>query len=244
MRRTSSFQAVLFDVDDTLYSVTELMTARWRQEHQQLSEVGINAHQLADAYQDIHATLAYKDLLTGVLRHLGHDANHAGLLHSIAYNSVPVTLTPYPGVVKALIALRTRGVKIGFLSNGTIERQSEKIVSLGLDGLYDELIICDGKAAAFKPEPAAFVYACELLGSRPEETCMVGDRTDNDLLPAIKLGMGSVRLRLGNHHEQPTPDGVDLETTCPLTAWQFLLANSGPNAISIPTQGSKHQLVH
>ena len=48
-----------------------------------------------------------------------------------------------------------------------------------------------------KPAPDLFLSALDTLGCAPEEACMVGDRIDNDIRPAKRLGMKTVRLRQG-----------------------------------------------
>lgn len=50
---------------------------------------------------------------------------------------------------------------------------------------------------AAKPSPEFFGRLIELGGSDPSETAYVGDRLDNDVLPAAEAGMVSVFLRRG-----------------------------------------------
>ena len=47
-----------------------------------------------------------------------------------------------------------------------------------------------------KPAPNLFLSALEAVGCAPEEACMVGDRIDNDIRPAKKLGMNEYRAKL------------------------------------------------
>ena len=55
-----------------------------------------------------------------------------------------------------------------------------------------------------KPDPRLFLRACEDLGARPDECVMVGDRIDNDIVPANWLGMRAILFRTGRHiHQQP-----------------------------------------
>lgn len=58
-----------------------------------------------------------------------------------------------------------------------------------------------------KPAPLFFRIILDALGVSPSEAVMVGDRLDNDVLPARVLGMWTVRVLAGPYREQvpPTP---------------------------------------
>jgi HAD superfamily hydrolase (TIGR01549 family) len=53
-----------------------------------------------------------------------------------------------------------------------------------------------------KPDLRLFMRVLDDLGARPEETMMVGDRQDNDIVPAKMLGMTAVRINCGYHRNQ------------------------------------------
>jgi HAD superfamily hydrolase (TIGR01549 family) len=53
-----------------------------------------------------------------------------------------------------------------------------------------------------KPDPRLFLRTCELLAVEPTECVMVGDRIDNDLVPARRLGMRVILFRTGRHRYQ------------------------------------------
>ncbi len=48
-----------------------------------------------------------------------------------------------------------------------------------------------------KPDPAFFVRVASEVGAAPEHIAYVGDRVDNDVLPARRAGMLAVHLRRG-----------------------------------------------
>ena len=48
-----------------------------------------------------------------------------------------------------------------------------------------------------KPEPAFFERVVELAGAEPWEIAYVGDRVDNDVLPAARAGLVAVHVRRG-----------------------------------------------
>ena len=62
------------------------------------------------------------------------------------------------------------------------------------------------EVGAEKPDPALFRHALDQAGTRPERCAMVGDRLDNDILPARELGMRTVWLLRGEAPDDPTPE--------------------------------------
>ena len=59
-----------------------------------------------------------------------------------------------------------------------------------------------GHHGYYKPDVRLFLRACEELGVSPGECIMVGDRIDNDIVPARMLGMRAVLFRTGRHYRQ------------------------------------------
>lgn len=71
-----------------------------------------------------------------------------------------------------------------------------------------------GSTGLRKPDPRLLLQSCKGLGVTPQEAIMVGDRIDNDIVPAKTLGMIAIRVVSGRHanqqarsgHEQPDAD--------------------------------------
>jgi len=80
----------------------------------------------------------------------------------------------------------------------------------------------DGASTSYrKPDPRAFLAACDALGVRPADCLVIGDRIDNDIAPARQLGMTAIWFRTGRHRDQrprtwlEVPD-ADVETVAAL----------------------------
>jgi FMN phosphatase YigB (HAD superfamily) len=70
--------------------------------------------------------------------------------------------------------------------------------------------------AITKPDPRYLEQISEACGVDPQQCIMVGDRIDNDIIPAKQLGMGTVLVRVGLHElQQPrAPSEIpDMEIT-------------------------------
>jgi putative hydrolase of the HAD superfamily len=105
-----------------------------------------------------------------------------------------------PGIAALLAGLSEQGLRIGIAANqpaailGTLERA-------GI-GRYFAFRQVSETLGLRKPDPRLFLMACEGLGVSPAGAIMVGDRIDNDIVPARVLGMRTVRLRTGRHAGQ------------------------------------------
>ncbi len=116
---------------------------------------------------------------------------------------------PYPDCAAVLHALRERGYRLGVIANqqpGTERR----LLDWDLLQFFD-VIAASAECGAAKPQPEIFLYALRQTDCRPENAVMVGDRIDNDILPAKALGMRTVRILTGPAAVcMPDPDPADL----------------------------------
>ena len=112
----------------------------------------------------------------------------------------------YPDAVPAIAALRDAGFRIAIVANQPFSRAAE----LGAIGVEADVVAMSEGMGVAKPDPAFFDRALELMGTPdPATVAYVGDRVDNDVVPAIAAGMRSVWLRRGPWGViQELPDGV------------------------------------
>jgi HAD superfamily hydrolase (TIGR01549 family) len=112
----------------------------------------------------------------------------------------------YPDVRPTLAALRAGGYRLAILGNQPAHRTAE----LRALDLPAEVIAMSQEMGVAKPEPAYFARALELLGDPdPASVAHVGDRVDNDVIPAAAAGLRSIWIRRGPWgFIQRLPDGV------------------------------------
>lgn len=101
----------------------------------------------------------------------------------------------YPDTLQCLETIHKR-FQTGIIANqspGSKER-------LGRFGIlqYIDLLIVSAEEGVEKPDRRIFELALERAGCRPEEAVMVGDRLDNDIVPANEMGMYTVWIRQGS----------------------------------------------
>ena len=108
---------------------------------------------------------------------------------------------PYPDVVPTLTELKQRGYKLAVIANqkhGTEQR----LYNWNLRQFF-HVIAASAELGMSKPDLAIFEWALTQTDCYPQNAIMVGDRLDNDIGPANRLGMHTVRLLrgLGAYHE-------------------------------------------
>lgn len=101
-------------------------------------------------------------------------------------------IRPIRGVTDTLEALSGR-VRMAVLANQP-PRALGRLVALGFDR-YFEFIALDSLVGLHKPDPSFFRWALERARVSPERVLYVGDRIDNDIKPAMSVGMKTAWIR-------------------------------------------------
>lgn len=102
---------------------------------------------------------------------------------------------PYPDAGKILSYLSKKGYPLGIIANqapGVVDR----LEKWELRDFF-AVIVSSAEFGFSKPDLRIFRKALESAGCKPEHSVMIGDRLDNDILPAKKLGMHTVWIRQG-----------------------------------------------
>ena len=99
----------------------------------------------------------------------------------------------YPDAVPVLTRLRAAGLLIGLAGNQPADAEAE-IRALGLSV---DFVASSAGWGVEKPDPAFFQRIVAESGVPSNEIAYVGDRLDNDVLPAIAAGMSGIFVRRG-----------------------------------------------
>lgn len=112
----------------------------------------------------------------------------------------------YPDVRLCLSELQAMDLRIGIAGNQPARRRDQL---LALDLPHDVLATSDDLGTA-KPDPGFFAAVQSLVGaSAPGQVLYVGDRVDNDVVPAALFGMRTCWLRRGPWGQlQELPDDL------------------------------------
>ncbi len=127
----------------------------------------------------------------------------------------------YPEAENCLSEL-SKHYKIGIIANQNFGSQ-ERLDKLGMLK-YIDLVIASAEEGVAKPDLRIFEIALSKADCKAEESVMVGDRLDNDIVPANKIGMKTVWIKQGlgglstpmTQEEQPNYTVSNLSELCAL----------------------------
>lgn len=109
----------------------------------------------------------------------------------------------YPDALPALDALRAAGYRVAIVANQPARRH-DQLRALGVEA---EVTAMSEALGVAKPDPRFYAEALRLMGRPdPGDVAYVGDRVDNDVLPARAAGLRPVWIRRGPWgllHEDP-----------------------------------------
>lgn len=100
---------------------------------------------------------------------------------------------PYKETEHVLNALYDKGYNIGIIANQKLGTQ-KRLDDWGLLK-YIKLVVASAEEGVAKPDKEIFLRALSRAECLPESAVMIGDRIDNDIEPANKLGMKSIWVK-------------------------------------------------
>ncbi len=103
----------------------------------------------------------------------------------------------YPTVNKTLMALAKSAIKVGMVSDAPSREAWMRIYYLNLYHFFDVVITLDDSGER-KPSAKPFQMALDRMGLRPEETVMIGDWPERDVVGAQQIGMKTAFARYGD----------------------------------------------
>ncbi|MFC4778955.1 HAD family hydrolase [Paenibacillus sp. GCM10023252] len=101
---------------------------------------------------------------------------------------------PFPDA-KRLLDAAAPYVRIGIIANQS-EGTAARLKEYGLDE-HIEAVISSAEEGLSKPDLGLYQLALDRTGCRAARAIMVGDRIDNDIIPAKKIGMKAIWVRQG-----------------------------------------------
>ncbi|MEM7306518.1 MAG: TIGR02253 family HAD-type hydrolase [Planctomycetota bacterium] len=197
-------RAVLFDLDDTLFSTTDFARRARANAVAAMVDAGLELplqvvqRELEEVIAEFSSNYDHHfDKLLQRLRPPGIERHNPALILAagvVAYHDTKFGgLHPFEDVVPFLSFLRGAGVQTGIITHGWTTKQAEKIVRLGLVPYLDEgAIFISDQIGISKPNPKLYQTALRDLGLTPEEAMYVGDSPDHDITPPQSIGMTAV----------------------------------------------------
>jgi len=110
-------------------------------------------------------------------------------------------LDPWPDVVEGLTRLKRKFI-LATLSNGNVALMVNMAKRAGLP--WDTILGAE-VARAYKPQPEAYLSACDMLGLKPEQVALVAAH-NGDLVAASKCGLRTCFVLRNEHGPKQTTD--------------------------------------
>jgi len=107
----------------------------------------------------------------------------------------------HPDALPCFEALRARGLRLG--AAGNMYTHHEDFLRPHVD-----FVGSSERWGVEKPAPGFFAHVVDEAAVPAEEILYVGDRVDNDVLPALAAGFRAVRIRRGAHASVGSPEGT------------------------------------
>ena len=122
------------------------------------------------------------------------------------------SLTARPGVVEVIQGARRAGMLVGLVTTTSRENVTALVEALNPDVAADffDVVVDSTSVDEPKPDPAAYAYALERLGERPENCVAIEDNPDG-VRAAVAAGVTCVAFPNENtaQHDFPTEHRVD-----------------------------------
>lgn len=222
------WQAVIFDLDDTLYPERSFVLSGFRAVAAWLTET----QAVADGYAELAALYesgVRGDTFDRWLAGRGLPASLAPQMVQV-YRAHRPAIRPFPGVPDLLARLLPR-CRLGLISDGYLAVQQGKLAALGLAGCFDAVVFSDAWGrAAWKPSTRPFEAALAQLDVAAAGAVYVADNASKDFLGARQLGMAAIWLRRPEgeyaHLAPPTPAHAPDLTIASLDELEPILARS------------------
>jgi putative hydrolase of the HAD superfamily len=203
-------EAVVFDMDDTLYSQASFKESGFRAVAAHLEREGVVGTKGGGVVTEALAAIM-KSVGPSHPRMLNMMVEKLKLEPALIHEMVQVfrehkpDLAPYPGVVGLLEELQGR-FKLGLLTDGLKEVQAAKLEALGIAQYFDEVVLSD-EYGMVKPDERLFMLFEERFGLPPEKLAYIADNPAKDFIGATGRGWLTVRVLTGEHAGIKAADG-------------------------------------
>ncbi|KAB2879511.1 TIGR02253 family HAD-type hydrolase [bacterium] len=208
-------KAVIFDLDNTLVNFIAMKKRAITAAVEAMIDAGLDLPQeeidqkIWKIYDErgFEHQKVFDDLLENMFGKIDHKILASGI---VAYRQArEASLVTYPHVSSTLIELTKRGFKLAVVSDAPTREAWLRLCYLKLHHVFDAVVTYEDTFER-KPHPAPFKKALSLLKVEAQETLMIGDWAERDMIGAKQLGMKTVFARYGDIFDTKEP-GADYE---------------------------------
>jgi putative hydrolase of the HAD superfamily len=210
------YKHLFFDLDHTLWDFDANARATLQQLHLDLNLVSKGVHDFEVFYKNYiehndklwaryrkgyikQEELRIKRMWLTLLDFKIADEDLARQLNELFLQLLPSRTILFPDTKEVLTYLEQKGYHLHIITNGFEKTQHSKLETSGLAPYFNEVITSEG-SNSLKPEKAIFDFAMKKAGTVEEESLMIGDALDVDVLGAMNAGIDQVHV---NYNDSP-----------------------------------------
>ena len=196
-------KAIIFDLDNTLVDFMAMKQQAIDAAVRAMVDAGLNLSineiksRIETIYEEkgIEFQNVFDQLLYDVFRKVDYKILSAGI---IAYRRArEAALVPYPHVYMTIMELLKRGIKLAVVSDAPAREAWLRLCYLDFHHIFDVVVTYEDTGEK-KPSPVPFRKALELLRVSSDESLMVGDWAERDMIGAANIGMKTAFARYGD----------------------------------------------
>lgn len=193
----TKIKAVLWDLDDTLYSRVNAARCVFPLMFKELLYVGRSDEEIEEMADFMKAnfkrnSVIHEDVFSALFKRYPPDKPYIREdCVNFYHEHISKFAKPFPDVTDIIKSLRKLGIKTAVVTNVAEDRvysQNRKIAALGIGDLFDA-IVYSGELGVHKPDRRIFDEAVKLLGVSNKECLFVGDDPISDVAGALSADM-------------------------------------------------------
>ncbi len=196
-------KAILFDLDNTLVDFMRMKKISCEAAIDAMIDAGLEVDKnkainvlfkLYDEY-GLEDPKIFQKFLKKVIGKVDHRILACGI---VAYRRIRVGfLEPYPHTHYVLLNLKSKGIKLGIVTDAPRLKAWLRLASMKITDFFDCVVTFED-TKELKPSELPFRTALKKLKVKPEECLMVGDMPHRDIVGAKKLGINTCFASYGN----------------------------------------------
>jgi putative hydrolase of the HAD superfamily len=206
-----SYEAVFFDLDNTLYpyppcneagkraALAAFRERGYEMDRETFDELYANARRETKRETDGTAASHSRHIYfkRALHRHADeHDAATALAIGDAYWEGYAAEMTLCDGVERVFDALASAGTDVAVVTNLTTRVQLQKLARLEIDDRIDRLVTSE-EVGREKPSALPFTTALAAFDCRPSEALMVGDNVGADVAGANAVGVDTALFDAG-----------------------------------------------
>ena len=194
MNKSIPIKGVIFDLDNTLLDFMKMKEVAVKSAIRGMIEAGLEIDEV-ESYKDIISIYEefgwenQKVFDVFLNKSIGYVDNKFLAAGIVAYRRArEANLLAYPNVNRTLVNLTKLGIKLAVVSDAPSREAWMRIYYLNLYHFFDAVITFDDSGER-KPSSIPFEMALKKLKLKPQDSLMIGDWPDRDVVGAKQIGM-------------------------------------------------------